>query len=277
MRTLGPLMLLAGLVLATPALRQTANPEEAAVRAAVEHYLRGHATGDGKHHEIVFHPESKLYWIADGALASRSSAEYIAGAAGQPAANEAQRRRRIAMVDVTGDAAVAKVELDYPDAFITDYFTLLKVNGEWKIMNKIFTRVASDVEMPAVLPLWLVGCWETRSGRQVTLERWAAPSDAGLMVGTSRAVDGGSLTRFDQLELRVERGRLIFTTRATGRVRAVLVSTMANESGFTVTNAENEYAQKIVYTRVGADSLVTRLEGPGRESEVTLKRMSCSL
>lgn len=134
------LALLGAALVSAAAAAQEANPEAAAVRAAVEHYLAGHATGDGKHHAIVFHPESRLYWIREGALATRPSAEYIAGSPGRPAVDEAQRKRRIAMVDVTGDAAVAKVELDYPDAFITDYFTLLKVNGEWKIMNKIFTR-----------------------------------------------------------------------------------------------------------------------------------------
>ena len=35
-------------------------------------------------------------------------------------------------------AAVARVELDYPGVFIADYFSLLKIDGEWKIMNKIF-------------------------------------------------------------------------------------------------------------------------------------------
>jgi hypothetical protein len=33
---------------------------------------------------------------------------------------------------------MAKVELDYPNAVLTDYFTLLKVDGKWMIMNKIF-------------------------------------------------------------------------------------------------------------------------------------------
>ena len=28
--------------------------------------------------------------------------------------------------------------LDYPAVRITDYFTLLKVDGTWKIMNKVF-------------------------------------------------------------------------------------------------------------------------------------------
>ena len=113
----------------------------AAVRAAVSHYLEGHATGDGAHFEMVFHPESFLYWIRDNALNRRPSGEFIAGASGQPAKDEADRKRRIVMVDVTGTAAVAKVELDYPGALITDYFTLLKIDGEWKIMNKIFDVV----------------------------------------------------------------------------------------------------------------------------------------
>ena len=113
--------------------------EEAAVRAALQHYLLGHATGDGSHHEMVFHPQAKLFWMRDDSLNTRTSADYIAGSSGSPADDEDQRRRQITMVDVTGDAAVAKIVLDYPDALITDYMSLLKIDGEWKIVNKIFT------------------------------------------------------------------------------------------------------------------------------------------
>jgi hypothetical protein len=77
--------------------------------------------------------------MRDGALSTRTSAEYIAGASGQPAEDEDQRRREITMVDVTGDAAVAKVVLDYPNALFTDYMSLLKIDGEWRIVNKTFT------------------------------------------------------------------------------------------------------------------------------------------
>jgi hypothetical protein len=122
----------------SPALAQ-ADSEEAAIRAALEHYLLGHATGDGAHHAMVFHDVANLYWIRDGELATRTSADYIAGASGEPAEDEAERRRGITMVDVTGDAAVARIVLDYPDAVLTDYMSLLKIDGEWKIVNKIFT------------------------------------------------------------------------------------------------------------------------------------------
>jgi hypothetical protein len=116
-----------------------ASNEEAAVRAALEHYLQGHATGDGAHFSAVFHPDSKLFWVRDGQLMQRTSAEYIAGAPGKPAADEAQRKRRIVSVDITANAAIGKIELDYPNAKLTDYMSLLKVGGEWKIVNKIFT------------------------------------------------------------------------------------------------------------------------------------------
>lgn len=134
-RILGASALAAALV-AAPAAAQT--DDEAAVRAAVDHYLQGHATGDGAHHAMVFHPVSNLYWVAGDTLATRTSAEYIAGSSGRPADDEADRERWIDMVDVTGNAAVAKVILDYPRARFTDYFTLLKIGGEWKIVNKSF-------------------------------------------------------------------------------------------------------------------------------------------
>jgi N-carbamoyl-L-amino-acid hydrolase len=37
---------------------------------------------------------------------------------------------RRASIDITGTAAMAKIELDYPTVFFTDYFLLLKVDGE---------------------------------------------------------------------------------------------------------------------------------------------------
>ena len=48
--------------------------------------------------------------------------------------------RRIVMVDVTGETAIAKVELDHPDALLTDYFSLLRIAGDWKIVHKTFHR-----------------------------------------------------------------------------------------------------------------------------------------
>ena len=138
MRNLLTLSLL--LLFVTPVLAEgpSAGAEDAAVRAAIEHYFQGHATGDGAHFRKVFHPESKLFFMREGKFAQRTSEEYIAGAPGKPAADEAQRKRTIDWIDVAGDTAVVKLTLTYPAVTFTDYMALLKIDGEWKIVNKMF-------------------------------------------------------------------------------------------------------------------------------------------
>ena len=112
--------------------------DEAGVRQAIDYYFQGHATGNGEHFKKAFHTEAKLFWIRDGQFSQRTSAEYIAGASGKPAPDEDKRKRSIESIDITGNAAVAKVVLDYPQVRFTDYMSLLKINGEWKIVNKTF-------------------------------------------------------------------------------------------------------------------------------------------
>ena len=131
---------LAAVLLAGGAWVSAPTADEAAVRAVLEHYIQGHATGDGAHMRLAFHPAARLFWSSADTLATRTSEEYIARMPGKPAADEGSgiRKRRIERVDVTGNAATGKIVLDYPDAYIVDYMSLLKTNGEWKIINKIF-------------------------------------------------------------------------------------------------------------------------------------------
>ena len=123
--------------------------EYQAVAATVKLYFQGHATGNGDFFRKAFHPDAKLFWVRDGALAQRTSAEFIAGADGKPADDEAKRVRKIAMIDIADDAAVAKVELDYPDATLIDYLSLLRLDGKWVVVNKIFHRGAPRPAVPS--------------------------------------------------------------------------------------------------------------------------------
>lgn len=117
---------------------QAQNQEEAAVRAALENYFRGHATGQGEHFRKIFHPDAKLFAVREGKYWQLTSEEYIARAPGKPADDEAQRKRMIESVDISGNAASAKIVLDYPQVKFIDYMSLLKIDGEWKIINKTF-------------------------------------------------------------------------------------------------------------------------------------------
>jgi hypothetical protein len=132
------LAVLAPALLAAQAPAPAADPEDAAIRRVLDHYLAGHATGDSAHFRAAFHKAANLYFVRGDSVATRTGDAYVASAGGKPAADEAQRRRRIVSIDRTGDAAMAKIELDYPSAVLTDYMALLKTGGEWRIVNKIF-------------------------------------------------------------------------------------------------------------------------------------------
>ena len=135
------LLFLAAVVLtvsAVSASAQTAEEEQAAARVPLENYLRGHATGDPEFMRKAFHTEGSLIFIRDGKYTTRSFADYTAGMSGRPAPDEEKRKRWIESVDVAGNAAFGKIVLDYPTVRFVDYMTLLKINGEWKIVNKSF-------------------------------------------------------------------------------------------------------------------------------------------
>ena len=127
------------LILSATALAASAQTaDKDAARVPLENYVKGHATGDGEFMKKAFHTEGNLIFIRDGKYMTRSFAEYIAGFTGKPAADEADRKRSIEMVEVSGNAGVGKIILDYPTVRFVDYMALLKIDGEWKIVNKIF-------------------------------------------------------------------------------------------------------------------------------------------
>lgn len=112
--------------------------EEAAVREVIGLYFRAHETGDGKFIEQVFHPALTMMGIRNDSLALRSAQQYWSGFSGRPAADEALRRRWIDRVEVFGHAASVRVVLDYPTVTYVDFFALLKIDGEWKIVSKVY-------------------------------------------------------------------------------------------------------------------------------------------
>ena len=113
--------------------------EKELVKIPLENYLKGHETGDAEYMKKAFYAEGKLIFIRDGKYTTRTFEEYIAGMKdGKPAPDEAKRKRWIESIDVSGNAATGKIILDYPTVKFVDYMTLLKIDGEWKIVNKSF-------------------------------------------------------------------------------------------------------------------------------------------
>jgi hypothetical protein len=137
LRYIATLTLLAAVAPLPPAAAQ--QPEEQAVRAAIEQYFRGHATADSAEMRKAFLTSAHIEGIRNGQFVSWTAEEYSSRFTGKPAADERTRVRRIDSIDVSGTAAIARATLVHGATTFTDYFVLLKVDGAWKIANKVYS------------------------------------------------------------------------------------------------------------------------------------------
>lgn len=108
------------------------------IRAPLESYLLAQATVDQEAARRAFHSDAELWGSRNGALMRTTAERFIAGHDGQSPANPELNRRWIESIDVSGDTAVAKIVLDYPMVRYTDYMALMRVEGRWVIVNKMY-------------------------------------------------------------------------------------------------------------------------------------------
>jgi hypothetical protein len=125
-------------LLLLPSITSAQTSDEQGVRAAINQYFKGHSTGNGDEMRKAFLPTAHIEGNRDGKFVSWTVDDYCSRFTGKPANDEASRKRTIDGVDVSGTAAMAEATLVHGGTTFTDYFVLLKVNGEWKIANKVY-------------------------------------------------------------------------------------------------------------------------------------------
>jgi len=108
-----------------------------AIAKIVQHYIDGARSGKGDDMKPAFHKDATIFGYAGADLFAGPIQQLFAWNDENGPAKELEDR--IASIDVTGTVATVRLELDNWTGFrFTDLFTLLKVDGDWKIMNKVF-------------------------------------------------------------------------------------------------------------------------------------------
>lgn len=112
---------------------------------------------------------------------------------------------------------------------------------------------------------WLAGCWERRSGEQVVEEQWMAPR-AGMLLGVGRTTRGDSIVEHEFVRIYEAGDTLVYAARPSGQEPAEFRAAPPHRAADAVTfeNAAHDFPQRVMYRRVGADSLVARIEGTRR-------------
>jgi hypothetical protein len=108
-----------------------------AIAATVQHYIGGARSGRGADMKAAFHPDATILgYIGPDLVAGPIQTLFDWNDQNGPATDV---QARIASVDITGTIATVRLELDnWTGHRFTDMFTLLKVDGSWKITSKVF-------------------------------------------------------------------------------------------------------------------------------------------
>ena len=121
--------------------------DEQQIKETVQTYFDCMYESSAKKTHAAFHPNAKITGYLQDGLHEMSVAEFAGLVSSQqPSAKEKGEAARldIISIDIAGDTAVTRVRDDYLGMTFLDTLSLLRVDGQWSIYNKLF-----HVEGPA--------------------------------------------------------------------------------------------------------------------------------
>lgn len=119
--------------------------DHVAVISAVTAYCQGVYRGDIALLRKVFHPKAVLFAEVRGQPYYRTLDDYLDVVANResPEAREEPFRMKPITIEVTHEIAFAKVSCPMYDYHYVDYLSFVRQDGEWRIVSKLFTDIAS--------------------------------------------------------------------------------------------------------------------------------------
>jgi hypothetical protein len=139
--------LMLALLIAAPAAARTGSPEEAQVRQAALDYIEGWYEGDAARLEGVLHPE----FVRRIAAVTTSDEDFFLGEdrdrrlaqarrGGDAATPAGERDIAVAVLDVARTTAAVRVD----SAYYTEYLSLVRMRGLWRVVDVLWENVPSD-------------------------------------------------------------------------------------------------------------------------------------
>lgn len=114
---------------------------EADIAAVLTTYFDGLYHSDTQRLRTVFHPKAIYACATDGSLLHLTMDEYfpVVDNRPSPASRNEPRRDRVVSIEFAGPVtAIARVECAIGPKFFTDLLTLVRLDGRWQIISKVF-------------------------------------------------------------------------------------------------------------------------------------------
>jgi hypothetical protein len=105
-----------------------------AIHATVQNYIDAYWTGDAHRMEQTLHPQYLKHIIhGDIPMREKTAAQMVGDVRAHGSADHTEHLEQISVLDVSGNIASAKLVVEG----WVDYVTLLKSDGEWKILSVV--------------------------------------------------------------------------------------------------------------------------------------------
>jgi Domain of unknown function (DUF6265) len=118
---------------------------------------------------------------------------------------------------------------------------------------------------------FMAGCWRGPSGEGTTIEEYyTVPSD-NLILGVSRYTKGARVTSYEFSTIAREGSEIVLTPRPSGQEPVAFRLTRLDSTGAVWENPAHDFPTLISYRRGPGDSLVARIEGPGRDGKRSME------
>ncbi|HET9746348.1 MAG TPA: nuclear transport factor 2 family protein [Chitinophagaceae bacterium] len=108
------------------------------IQTVLTYYLDGGTNGDSLMFSKAFVPDGQMRYMRNDTIFNVSLKDFMARARNNGVKQE--RKTRIESIQVFGNAASAKLTIEYPTFYFHDIMSLLKTKDGWKIVGKIFHR-----------------------------------------------------------------------------------------------------------------------------------------
>ncbi len=119
---------------------------------------------------------------------------------------------------------------------------------------------------------FMTGCWRGASGPGTTIEEYYTPPSDNLILGVSRYTKGGVVVDYEFSVIRAQGDSdLVLTPHPKGQAAADFHMSGLKAGAVEWSNPKHDFPQRISYRRLGTDSLVARIEGPGPNGTKSLE------
>jgi protease I len=129
---------LAIILISTRSQAQTDQKEVAEVAKTVSYYLDGGTNSDSVMFSKAFALQGQMLYMRNDTLKIVSLKDFMGGARNTGVKNN--RKTKIDNIQVFGNAAQAKLTIEYDTFYFHDMMSLLKTKDGWRIVAKIFYR-----------------------------------------------------------------------------------------------------------------------------------------